>query len=299
MNKVMILMGATGIGKTEFSITLAKRYNFDIISADSVSVYKEFDIGSAKVKEEERQGIIHYGIDIVSPKENFSSEEFYKYTLQKIEEIHNKGKIPLIVGGTGLYIKSLVNGYNFGGVERHEEFRQKLEKQFEDEGIESLQRRLKELNESTYNSIDKSNKVRLIRAIEIETFGGSKTKSKTEYDFKIIALNMPREKLYERINQRTKKMIENGLIEETKYLYEKYGTCKPLNAIGYKETLAYLRNEIDLKRLEETISQHTRNYAKRQITFMKGIEGIKFVDVRDENQVKTLLKEIDEWIEEK
>ena len=296
MNKVMILMGATGVGKTQFSITLAKRYNFEIISADSVSVFKEFDIGSAKISEDEKQGIVHYGIDIKSPKETFSSGEFYNYTLQKIEEIHKKGKIPLIVGGTGLYVKSLINGYNFGGVERHDEFRATLEEKCEKEGIEFLQRKLKELNEDVYKTIDKNNKVRLIRAIEIETFGGEKVESKTNYDFKVIALDMPREELYKRINQRTHLMLKNGLIEETKRLYEKYGKCQPLGAIGYKETISYLNGEIDLKSLEELISQHTRNYAKRQITFMKGIEGLKFIDLSDKNQEKNILKEIDEWI---
>lgn len=299
MNKVMILMGATGVGKTEFSINLAKRYNFEIISADSVSVYKEFNIGSAKIREDEKQGIVHYGIDIVSPNENFSSGEFYKYTLKKIEEIHKKGKIPLIVGGTGLYIKSLINGYNFGGVERHDDFRNALEEKCKTEGIEALQEQLKKLNESVYDAIDKNNKVRLIRAIEIETFGGEKGKTKTNYDFKVYALNMPREELYNRINQRTHKMLKNGLIEETKYLFEKYGDCKPLGAIGYKETISYLKGEIDLKCLEDLISQHTRNYAKRQITFMKGIQGLKFIDLTDENQKNNVLKEIDEWISTK
>ncbi len=291
-------MGATGIGKTQFSIILAKRYNLEIISADSVSVYKEFNIGSAKIKEEEKQGIIHYGIDIISPKEIFSSGEFYKYTLQKIEEIHKKGKIPLIVGGTGLYIKSLVNGYNFGGVERHDDFRKSLEIKYEKEGIESLQKELKDLNEEVYNSIDRNNKVRLIRAIEIEKFGGSKSGSKINYDFKIIILDMPRDELYKRINQRTKIMLESGLIDETKFLYGKYGDCQPLNAIGYKETMSYLRGEIDLQTLESLISQHTRNYAKRQITFMKKIKG-EIVNLQDENQVNMILKEIDEWIKTK
>ncbi len=297
--KVLILMGATGVGKTKFSILLAQRFNLEIISADSVAVYKDFDVGSAKITDEEKGGIVHYGIDIVSPTQDFTCGDFCKYTLKTIDEIHGRGKIPLIVGGTGLYIKSLVNGYNLGGVERHLDLRENLEEMYAKEGIVSLQNRLRELNEDVYNTIDRNNKVRLIRAIEIETYGGNKSKKESDYDFKIIALNIPREELYAKINQRTKLMLKNGLIEETKHLYQQYGDCKPLNAIGYKETVSYLKGEINLEKLEELISQHTRNYAKRQLTFMRSVEGIEFIDATNESEINAILKEIEKWIKQK
>ena len=295
--KVLFVLGPTGVGKSSLAVNLAKKYDMEIISADSVQVYREFNIGSAKVTNKEMQGVVHYGIDILSPNQTFSASEFVDYTKLKIEEITSKGKIPLIVGGTGLYVKALVEGYNFGGTERHEEFRNQLEQLAELEGLESLYNKLVSLAPQIAEKIDKQNKVRLIRAIEIATFGSQKTKNEVDYDFLCIALNMPREKLYENINKRAKIMLDDGLVGEVKTLYLKYGDCQPMGAIGYKETLSFIKNEIDEKQLLELISQHTRNYAKRQLTFLRGLDYIKYFDKTENNYQEKIEKEIDSWIQ--
>ena len=295
--KVLFILGPTGVGKSSLAVQIAKKYNMEIISADSVQVFKYFDIGSAKISKDEMQGIEHYGLDILSPSERFSASEFVDYTKTKIEEIYKKGKMPLIVGGTGLYVKSLVEGYNFGGTERHDDFRQEMEVLAEKEGIESLYEKLINIAPDMAQNIDKNNKVRLIRALEIAIFGTEKNVTEnTDYDFLCLALTMPREMLYENINKRTKNMLENGLIEETDNLYRKFGDCQPMGAIGYKETLSYLKGEINKEKLLELISQHTRNYAKRQLTFLKGLSYIKYYDKNDAQIMIKIEKEIENWI---
>lgn len=292
-NKVIFLLGPTGVGKSSLAVNLAKKYNMEIISADSVQVYKEFDIGSAKITTEEMGNIKHYGIDILNPNQIFSAGEFVRYTKEKIEEISSKGKIPLIVGGTGLYVKALVEGYNFGDTSSHADFRSQLEK----EDVNSLFEKLKKIAPIEAEKIDKNNKVRLIRALEIATFGSNKSKNNVEYDFLCLALVMDRQELYKNINKRAQIMVEQGLIEETKTLFKKYGEVQPLGAIGYKETLAYIKGEIDKDKMLELISQHTRNYAKRQLTFLRGLEYVKYFDKSQNDYQLQIEKEIEEWIQ--
>lgn len=294
--KVLFILGPTGVGKSSLAVEIAKKYSMEIISADSVQVYKEFDIGSAKITQEEMLGVKHYGIDIMSTDQTFSASEFVEYTKQKIQEITQKGKMPLIVGGTGLYVKSLVEGYNFGGTERHEDFRTEMEKLAETEGLVALYEKLIRLSPEVAEKIDKNNKVRLIRALEIATFGSEKTTKNVEYDFLCLALTMPREKLYENINKRAQIMIDNGLIEETKQLFQKYGNCQPLGAIGYKETLSFIKGEINKEEMLNLISQHTRNYAKRQMTFLRSLSYVKYFDKTEKNYQQKMEKEIEEWI---
>lgn len=298
MQKVLFILGPTGVGKTALSVELAKEFNGEIISADSVQVFKEFDIGSAKVTAEEMQGVTHYGLDVVSPSEEFSASDFVAYTKKMIEKIALKGKLPIIVGGTALYVKSLVEGYNFGDTEKHPDFRIELENEIQKYGLESVYNKLKKESPELALQIDGKNKVRVIRAFEILKFGTAKEKSinEIEYNYKIFSLTMPREKLYERINKRAQIMIENGLIEEVDALYKKYGECQPMRAIGYKEVVPYLKGEISLKSMEELISQHTRNYAKRQLTFLRGMDNIDFVDVLQEQDKQNMKKEISEWL---
>ncbi len=297
MEKILILLGPTGVGKTSLSLAIAKKFDMEVISADSVQIYKEFDIGSAKIMPSEREGVVHHGIDIISPKDDFSVSDFITFTKEKIAEILAKGKTPFIVGGTGLYIKSLIEGYNLGGTERHDDFRLEMENLAENEGLEALYKKLVCLSPETAEKIDRHNKVRLIRALEIATFGGERSKIEDkQYEYKVIALTMPREELYERINERTKVMLKNGLMEEVKNLHAKYGDCQPMRAIGYKEVVSYLNGEFDLDKMEELISQHTRNYAKRQITFMKGIENINYYDITKEGTKEKLEEDISKWL---
>ncbi len=295
--KVLFILGATGVGKTAMGVNLAKAYNGQIISADSVQVYKGFDIGSAKVTEEEKQGVYHYGIDIVEPDKEFSASDFVSYTKKCIGEILQKDKLPIIVGGTAMYVKALVEGYNFGGTAKHEEFRAEMEKIIQEKGADEVFELLRQKSPELAQKTDKFNAVRLIRALEIAYFGDGKQKNEeVEFDFKIFALTMPREKMYERINKRAKIMVENGLTQEVSGLYKKYGNCQPMCAIGYKEVLPYLNGEISIGKMEELISQHTRNYAKRQLTFLRGMKNVTMVDVSVTQEVENMKKEIDKWL---
>ncbi|MBE7073877.1 MAG: tRNA (adenosine(37)-N6)-dimethylallyltransferase MiaA [Clostridiales bacterium] len=297
-NKVIFLLGATGCGKSDLAIKLAKDFNGEIISADSVQVFKGFDIGSAKVTKEEMQGIKHYGIDIKQPNESFSAGEYVQYTHHAINEIVAKGKLPIIAGGTGLYVKSLVNGYNFGGTEKNEEFRKEIDALIDTQGLDMAVERLKQLNPKLLEGLDVKNKVRVVRALEIATFGGERTQDECKYDFKLLATTRPRKEMYARINKRFDIMVENGLIDEVKSLYDKYGDCQPMTAIGYKEVLPYLRGEITKEEMTEKIKQNTRHYAKRQLTFLRGMENVQAVDLTDENYYQKLKENIIEWLKQ-
>ncbi len=295
--KVLFILGPTGVGKTAMGVELAKTYNGQIISADSVQVFRGFDIGSAKVTEEEMQGVYHYGIDIVQPDQDFSASEFVSYTKNCIKEITQNGKLPIIVGGTAMYVKALVEGYNFGGTEKHTEFRAQMQKFIQENGNDKAFEFLAQKSPELAKNTDKFNTVRLIRALEIANFGDGKHKNEeVEFDFKIFALTMPREKMYDKINRRAKIMVDNGLVEEVSSLYKKYGNCQPMYAIGYKEVLPYLNGEISLQQMQDLISQHTRNYAKRQMTFLRGMKNVSMVDVSVEAEIEMMKKEIEKWL---
>lgn len=300
MKKVLIILGPTGIGKSEVGIYLAKKFNGEIISADSVQVYKYFDIGSAKITQEQMQGIKHYGIDILQPNGEFNAHQFIQYTKDKINEISERNHLPIIVGGTALYIRALVENYNLGGTQKHEEFREKLENEIEKDGLETVYNKLVQLDEDLAKKTDKHNKVRVIRAMEIATFGGEKSFSQNDdqYEYKIFALCMDRQSLYERINLRADKMLDEGIITETQNIIANYGyDLSPLKAIGYKEVVSYLKNEIDKDTMLSLIKQHSRNYAKRQMTFLRSMKNVTYIDVQNrESGVKSLEKEARKWL---
>ena len=290
--KVVFILGPTGVGKTGISTEIAKAFDGEIISSDSVQIYKEFDIGSAKVTKEEMQGVVHYGVDIISPEQEFSVFDYVNYTKEKIYQITQKGKLPIVVGGTGLYVKALTEGYNFGKAEKNDDFRKNIEKEINENGLEEVYERLKKIDSELASKTDSKNKPRVIRALEIATFGTKKEKqTESEFDFKIFALNMEREKLYDRINQRVDIMIKDGVVDEVMALYKKYGNVQPMRAIGYKEFLPYFENEASLEQCINLIKQHSRNYAKRQITFLKGMQNIEFVDVGNKTQALKSIKE--------
>ena len=296
--KVLFIVGATGAGKSDLAIELAKIFNGEIISADSVQIYKGFDIGSAKIKKEQMQNIKHYGIDIKSPEEEFTVYDYVEYTKSCINEITKKGKLPIIVGGTGLYCKALIEGYNFGDTNKHSEFRKSLEAEIEYNGLQSVYDKLYQLNSELAKSIDKHNSVRVIRAMEIVTFGKERTKnSNSQYNFVVLAVTLDRDTLYKKINQRVDTMLEQGLIHEVENLYKKYGKdVQPMKAIGYKEVISYLKGEISKNDMIELIKQHTRNYAKRQLTFIKGLKDVKYINNTNKNEaLSCAIKEIKKW----
>lgn len=282
MEKAVFILGATGVGKSGFAIKLAKLFDGEIISADSVQIYKQLNIGSAKITTAQMQGIVHHAIDILNPQQEFSVFEFVELTKSLISQINKKGKLPIIVGGTGLYVKALVEGYDFGGSGKNAEFRNQLWQKSQDE----LYQMLMQQNAQRASEIDKNDKKKLIRALEIQKFGAKPQSHGTDINFLVFALTMPREALYQKINARVDEMIKQGLIAEVEGL-KKQGLSlenQSMKAIGYKEVLSYLNGEINRQEMIDLIKQHTRNYAKRQMTFIRGMK-IPLFDVACEHQI--------------
>ena len=300
--KVLFILGPTAVGKTAISVKLAKALDGEIISSDSVQIYKGLDIGSAKVTSEEMQGITHYAIDILDAKQEFSVFEFVEYTRKKIDEILQKGKLPIVVGGTGLYVKALTLGYNFGGTQKDQKLRAELEKLAEEKGNDYLFEMLLKKDENLAKKTDKFNTVRLIRALEIALSDGEKQQTEVDIEPFIVALNRDRELLYQDINKRVDIMLENGLVKEVESLM-KQGLTKEhqsMRAIGYKEVISFLEGEIDYERMVEILKQHSRNYAKRQLTFLRGMENVNFVDTENKEVAFSKILDMSKaWLSEK
>ena len=269
-NKVIAIVGPTASGKTAYSVELAKEIGGEIISADSRLVYKGFNIGTAKPTVDERQGIPHYMIDIVEPEVEYSVGQYAKEGKQIIKDILSRGKTPIVVGGTGLYLNALLMNYEFANAEADYELREELSKE------ENLYEILYELDEDTAKRIERNDRKKLIRAIEILKSTGNKISQK-EFDIEWIGRNFERNELYERINKRVDIMLEQGLIDETKALLEKHGRINNLvNTIGYQEIISYLDGELTLKEAADKLKQNTRRYAKRQLTWFRKNPDIKW-----------------------
>lgn len=277
--KVIVIVGPTASGKTALSIELAKKINGEIVSCDSMQIYKDMDIGSAKPTQEEMQGIKHYMIDIATPEERFSVAEYKKQAETAIEEILNKGKTPIVVGGTGLYANSLIYGIEYNEIKLDEQYRNKLEKIASSEkGLSELYEEAVKIDCQAMSIISPNDKKRIIRVLEIyHSTGKTKTeleiesrKNGVKYDYKVFAINMEREILYERINKRVDIMIENGLIDEVKNILKKYKEFPTaMQGLGYKEVVEYFNKEISKEEMIEKIKQETRRYAKRQLTWFR------------------------------
>ena len=276
--KVVVICGPTASGKTALSIELAKKINGEIISSDSMQIYKNMDIGTAKPSNDEMQGIKHYLLDFVEPNKRYSVADFKKDAEKAIEEILEKGKVPIIVGGTGLYVDSLIYGIEYQNIKFDEKYRKELENRAKKEGLESLYNEAKQIDEEAMEKISANDQKRILRVLEIyKATGKTKTEQEIEsrkngvkYDYKVFAINMDREKLYERINKRVDIMIEQGLIQEVEDLlkmYEEFPTA--MQGLGYKEVVEYLQGEISKEEMIDKIKMETRRYAKRQITWFK------------------------------
>ena len=276
--KVIVICGPTASGKTALSIELAKKINGEIISSDSMQIYKDMNIGTAKPTQEEMQGIQHYLLDFVEPNQRYSVAEYKKDAENAIEKILSKGKIPIVVGGTGLYVDSLIYGIEYQDIKLDEEYRKELEKRVEAEGLEELYNEAQKIDPQSIEKISRNDKKRILRILEIyKATGKNKTEQEIEsrkngvkYDYKVFAINMEREKLYERINMRVDIMIENGLIEEVENLLEKYNEFPTsMQGLGYKEVVEYLQGKISKEEMIEKIKRETRRYAKRQLTWFR------------------------------
>ncbi len=276
--KVIAIVGATASGKTAYSIELAKKIDGEIISADSRLVYKGFDIGTAKPTKDEINVVPHHMIDIVDPEYEYSAGLYKKEAKNKIYEIHNRGKIPIIVGGTGLYIDILLKNYNLPQIEANYTLREELKKYDNTE----LYKLLTILDSDAASIIDKNDRKKIIRAIEIIKSTGinlssSRSIEEPEFDVEWIGRNFERDILYSRIDKRVELMIENGLITETKNLLQKHGRIPNLvNTIGYKEIIRYLDNNYSLEDGINLLKKNTRNYAKRQLTWFRKNPNIEW-----------------------
>lgn len=307
--KLLVIVGPTAVGKTALSIELAKHFNGEIISGDSLQVYKKLDIGTAKVTDNEKAGIPHYLIDVKEPSESYSAYEFKMSAEEKINEISNKNGLPIVAGGTGMYIQSLLFDFQLGSNEADDEarlIREKWEAFALKEGKEKLWHYLDKIDPLAAKSIHMNNEKRVIRAIEVfEKTGISilnqqgidfKDLSQSRYDVKIIGLEADRDVLYARINQRVDLMMTQGLLEEARYVYE-LGEVQAVQGIGYKEFFPYFRGDLELEDSIEIVKQHSRQYAKRQLTWFKNRMTVEWYDMIKEPYVKNnIIEEVTEWL---
>lgn len=303
---LIILTGPTAVGKTKASIGLAKAVNGEIISADSMQVYQGMDIGSAKIRPEEMCGVPHHLVDVLKPDEEFHVVRFQKMAKQAMEEIYAKGKIPILVGGTGFYIQAVLYDIDFTENDGDEAFRKELEDFAKEYGTEALHARLKEVDPKAAEEIHAHNVKRVIRALEyfrqtktpISKHNEEQRQKESPYRAAYFVLNDERAHLYERINLRVDQMIEEGLVDEVKVLRDKGYTrdMVSMQGLGYKEILAYLDGEYTMDTAVETIKRDTRHFAKRQITWFKREKDVIWLDKKafgyDENRILESMLEL-------
>ena len=298
---VIVICGPTASGKTALSIELAKKINGEIVSADSMQIYKDMNIGTAKPDEEEMQGIKHYLLDYVSPEERYSVAQYRKDAKNAIKEILEKGKVPIVVGGTGLYVDSLIYEIEYNDIELDEKYRNELEKMAEEEGLDKLYKEALKIDPEAMKKISLNDKKRIIRVLEIyKATGKTKTeleiksrKKEVEYNYKVFAIDWPREVLYERINKRVDIMIDKGLIQEVQSILEKYKKFPTaMQGLGYKEVVDYLNGIYTKEEMIEKIKMETRRYAKRQLTWFRKNKNTIWLDGTNDiqNNIKIILE---------
>lgn len=290
---VIVIGGPTASGKTGLSIALAKEINGQIISADSMQIYKEMNIGTAKVTKEEMKGIKHYLIDRVYPNERYSVAQFKEDAEKAIRTILEEGKVPIVVGGTGLYINSLIYNIHYEDTKIDEEYRKFLEKRVKEEGLETLYQEAKAIDEEATRKISEKDQKRILRILELyHQTGKTKTqleiesrKEEPKYDYRVFGLHWEREVLYDRINQRVNQMLKQGLIQEVETIWKKYKEFPTaMQGLGYKEVVQYLKEEVSYEEMEENIKRESRRYAKRQMTWFRAIPSIKWLEGEEKIQ---------------
>jgi len=290
MRKLVIIAGPTAVGKTASSILLAKKIGGEIISADSMQVYRGMDVGTAKIRKEEMEGVPHFLIDAFDPDEEFNIVIFQQLAKQAMEEIYARDHIPMIVGGTGFYIQSILYDIDFSqGDGENEALREHLEKEYDLLGADAMQEKLRLLDPISAGTIHKNNKKRVVRALEyaltqnepISAHNEREKQKKSPYDYNFFVLNMDRKILYDRIEQRVDKMFDDGLVEEVRDLQHRgfHQNLVSMQGIGYKEVLEYLDGNCSLEEAIAQVKQSTRHFAKRQITWFKREKGAQWIDV--------------------
>lgn len=301
MDKVIVVVGPTSVGKTKMGVELAKKLNGEVISGDSMQIYKGMDIGTAKVTSSEMEGIVHHCIDILSPFDSYSVKDFQEKVRKEIKKIHARGKMPIIVGGTGLYIKAALYDYEFSETKDNHQF---YKEKYQNYSNEELYAYLKQIDEKSALELHPNNRQRVLRAIEIYEETGSRKSDLLAsqehvclYDAYFVGLTIDRELLYQRINQRVDVMKDNGLKAEVTRLYQQglQRENQSMKAIGYKEWFDYFDGMIDEDEVYENIKKHSRQYAKRQYTWFKNQFDVHWYDVdlvHFENTVNCVLKDI-------
>lgn len=292
LKKLIIILGPTASGKSNLAIKLAKEFNGEIISADSRQIYKEMDIGTAKITKKEMDGIPHYLIDIINPDKEFTLAQYKKLAVKTIKDIQKRNKLPFLAGGTGLYIQTIVDNLQIPEVRPDKKLRDKLERQTN----QKLYDQLKKLDPQSLKVININNKRRMVRALEVclltkKPFSQQRKKGKLLFNTLQIGIKPNKEILERKINQRVDQMIKAGLIEEVRNLIKKYGH-KPysMSGIGYKEIISYLKNEISLNKAKELIKIHTRQYARRQMSWFRRDKNIKWI--KNYSEAKKIIKQL-------
>lgn len=305
-NKIIVIVGPTAVGKTFVSVELAKKINTEIVSADSMQIYKEMNIGTAKVTKDEMYGIAHHMIDIVNPDDNYSVSEFKNAAEFIIDKLLQNNKVPIVVGGSGLYVNSLIYDLDFGKTKSSEKIRDYYNYYYREHGEDALYDKLIKVDPAAAEKIHKNNIKRVIRALEVYDITGVKfselntdiRKPSNKYECILVGLSMDRKILYDRINERVDKMISEGLVNEVKNLLDK-GYHKDLismKAIGYKEIIDYLEGNLSLEEAISILKQNTRRFAKRQYTWFLKDENVKWFDVKDIKDLPSTVEEIYKYI---
>lgn len=301
---LIILTGPTAVGKTDLSIELAKRINGEIISADSMQVYRRMNIGTAKISHAEMQGIPHHLIDILEPWEDFNVVAFQQYASRAVKDIMQRGKIPIVTGGTGFYIQSLLYGISFTENENDPALRQQLEAESEQDGGQSLYLYLSQIDPEAATAIHPNNRKRVIRAVEYYKLTGKKISEHNEtqrqndlvYNSAYFVLNMERDKLYKRIDMRVDTMLQDGLVDEVKSLLHEGCTADMISmqGLGYKEIIRYLNHEITLDEAVYILKRDTRHFAKRQLTWFRRERDVIWLDKNNDHILEFILSVLKE-----
>mgnify|MGYP000061239004 FL=1 len=285
---LVVLTGPTAVGKTKLSISLAKALNGEIISADSMQVYKYMDIGSAKITEKEMDGVPHHLINVLSPFEEFHIVRFQELAKKAMEDIYNRGKTPVFVGGTGFYIQAITKDIDFTEGEENKQYREELSRLAAEKGNEFLHEMLREVDKKSAEEIHANNVKRVIRALEFYKENGfpisqhneEQKQNETPYNLAYFVLNAPRDLLYERIDRRVDEMMESGLVEEVQKLKDMgcHREMTSMQGLGYKEILSFLDGEVPLNEAVRILKRDTRHFAKRQLTWFRRESNVVWVD---------------------
>lgn len=293
-NKIIVIVGPTAVGKTALAIEVAQRFQGEVISGDSQQVYRTLDIGTAKASPEEQAAAPHHLIDVREVTETYSAYDFVKEASQAIDEIQGRGHLPIIAGGTGLYVQSLLEGYHLGGDVAHEDilaYRESLSPLTDEELFDQVAKEGME--------IPQINRRRAMRALEIAHFGQDLENQAPSYEPYIICLDDDRQALYDRINRRVDLMVEQGLLEEAQWLYDKHPEVQAAKGIGYKELFPYFKGEQNLEEALEQLKQNTRRFAKRQLTWFRNRMTVHFYQIGEEGFKERVLQDIERFLDDR